>query len=70
MKIAKFGNSAAVRIPRHIMAASSLKYGSEIGLRLLDNGCILLTPQSKIAVADNQQSLIIKENTTPSTAEW
>ena len=70
MRIAKFGNSAAVRIPKNIMSASSLKYGSEIGLRLLDNGCILLTPHRQIMVDEDQQSLVAKESTPPPVAEW
>jgi len=70
MRIAKFGNSAAVRIPKNIMSASSLKFGSEIGLRLLDNGCILLTPQTKITVDEDRQSLAAKESAPPPVAEW
>ena len=50
MRICKWGNSLGLRIPAAVAQVAGLKTGSAVSLRLLDNGSLLVTPRSAIAV--------------------
>ncbi len=50
--ICKWGNSLGLRLPAPIAVAAGIKNGTHVGVRLLDNGSILVTPLSgSIAIA-------------------
>jgi len=52
--ICKWGNSFGLRLPKSVMQEAGLKSGSEVGVRLLDDGSILITPRKgKIVVNEN-----------------
>ena len=40
--ISKWGNSAAVRIPRHILTQANLEEGTDVEISLTENGEIML----------------------------
>lgn len=44
--ICKWGNSLGLRLPAPVAAAAGIKNGTRVGVRLLDNGSILVTPLS------------------------
>lgn len=51
--ISKWGNSLGVRLPKPVAEAAGLTAGLQVGVRLLDNGCILVTPRKgKVAVTE------------------
>lgn len=51
--ICKWGNSLGLRLPAPVAAAAGIKNGTRVGVRLLDNGSILVTPLTgSIAVTD------------------
>ncbi|MBC3831580.1 hypothetical protein H8K33_08660 [Undibacterium amnicola] len=53
--ICKWGNSLGLRLSKSVSEEAGLKSGTFVGVRLLDNGCILITPLNKtIKVADEQ----------------
>jgi antitoxin MazE len=41
--VKKWGNSAAIRIPSHVLEAASLNLEEEVGIRE-ENGCIVIEP--------------------------
>lgn len=43
-KICKWGNSLGLRLPAPVALAAGLKNGARVGVRLLDNGSLLVTP--------------------------
>jgi antitoxin component of MazEF toxin-antitoxin module len=49
MRICKCGNSLGLRIPAAVAQVAGLKTGSAVGLRLQDNGSLLVTPQNVVA---------------------
>ena len=52
-KICKWGNSLGLRLPAPIATAAGLKTGNHVGVRLLDNGALLVTPRAgAVAVAN------------------
>lgn len=50
MKIAAWGNSLALRLPRSVVEASKLRIGMHVSVRNLDNGAILITPSDRFVV--------------------
>ena len=44
--ICKWGNSLGLRLPAPVAVAAGIKDGTRVGIRLLDNGSILVTPFS------------------------
>jgi len=44
MKLAAWGNSLAVRIPKCVVETSNLRVGMRVSVRTLDNGTILIIP--------------------------
>jgi antitoxin component of MazEF toxin-antitoxin module len=67
MKIAAWGNSLAVRIPRSVVEASKLRTGMRVSVRNLDNGAILITPADQpIAVTHLQPP----PELTPPESAW
>lgn len=65
--ICKWGNSFGLRLPKSVMQEAGLKSGSEVGVRLLDDGSILVTPRKgKIAVSERHA--LVKEN--PPEKKW
>lgn len=44
--ICKWGNSLGLRLSAPIAVAAGIKNGTHVGVRLLDNGSILVTPLS------------------------
>ena len=57
-KICKWGNSLGLRLPAPIAAAAGLKSGTRVGVRLLDNGSLLVTPLSGPVAANDEQRVI------------
>jgi len=51
MKIAAWGNSLAVRIPKCVAESLKLRSGMRLNVRTLDNGAILLTPSEHVSAA-------------------
>jgi antitoxin component of MazEF toxin-antitoxin module len=43
-KVFRCGHALAVRLPKSIVQVGGIKEGSEVSVRLLDNGCLLITP--------------------------
>ncbi|MBX9847824.1 MAG: AbrB/MazE/SpoVT family DNA-binding domain-containing protein [Rhodocyclaceae bacterium] len=66
-KICKWGNSLGLRLPAPVALAAGFKSGTRVGVRLLDNGSLLVTPLSDIVAVSKGQSLA---KTSPSAAEW
>lgn len=65
--VCKWGHSLGVRLPKAIAEAGGIKDGTEVSVRLLDNGCLLVSPRhGKIAVA---QDLGLKRE-PPRTEDW
>lgn len=56
MKICKWGNSLGLRIAAAVAQVAGLKSGSAVSLRLLDNGSLLVTPQSAVSNETKQVS--------------
>ncbi len=55
--ISKWGNSLGLRLSKSVAEEAGLKSGTYVGVRLLDNGCILITPLKKTIKVDEGQSL-------------
>ncbi|GGX13155.1 hypothetical protein GCM10011282_19110 [Undibacterium macrobrachii] len=55
--ICKWGNSLGLRLSKSVSEEAGLKSGTYVGVRLLDNGCILITPLNKTVKVDDEQSL-------------
>ncbi len=55
VELAKWGNSAAIRIPKQILSKLSLAIGDELAIDANEDGCICITPfkseHRKIAAA-------------------
>jgi len=56
MKICRWGNSLGLRIPAAVAQVAGLKSGSAVSLRLLDNGSLVVKPESALAVQTEQVS--------------
>ena len=44
MKLARWGNSTGIRLPKAVLESAQLSAGDECLCRTLDNGAILVTP--------------------------
>ncbi|HMN43971.1 MAG TPA: AbrB/MazE/SpoVT family DNA-binding domain-containing protein [Povalibacter sp.] len=44
MKVAKWGNSLAVRLPAPVVDALGLKEGDDIEIRVADKDCLIVNP--------------------------
>lgn len=66
-KICKWGNSLGLRLPAPVALAAGLKGGARVGVRLLDNGSLLVTPQYGAAVVTEEQTLV---KTMPPADKW
>lgn len=65
--ICKWGNSLGLRLPAPVAAAAGIKNGTRVGIRLLDNGSILVTPLSgSISITDAGPLA----KTLPNTEKW
>lgn len=65
--VCKWGHSLGVRLPKAIAEAGGIKDGTEVSVRLLDNGCLLVTPlHGKIVVAQDYAP----KRETPRTEDW
>lgn len=52
--VCKWGHSLGVRLPKAVAEAAGVKEGTEVSVRLLDNGCLLVIPhQNKIVVSQD-----------------
>ena len=54
-KICKWGNSLGLRLPAPIALAAGIKSGTQVGVRLLDNGSLLITPISGAVTVTSTQ---------------
>jgi hypothetical protein len=54
-------------LTKFLAEEAGLKAGSNVGVRLLDNGCILITPLSKVIKVDDEHSL---EVTSQPIGKW
>ena len=65
--ICKWGNSLGLRLPAPVAVAAGIKDGTRVGIRLLDNGSILVTPlPGSIAIT----GIGCPAKTTPTTDKW
>ena len=42
IRLARWGNSAALRVPKHVLDCAALKIGDRVQLRLLENNDLLV----------------------------
>ena len=66
-KICKWGNSLGLRLPKETAANAGLLAGTRVRVRLLDNGCILITPLGTSLMATAMASAIPP---TKAPAKW
>lgn len=65
--ICKWGNSLGLRLPAPVAVAARIKSGTHVGVRLLDNGSILVTPLTgSIAIT----GIGFPGKNTPTTDKW
>lgn len=65
--VCKWGNSLGLRLPAPVAAAAGIKIGTRVGVRLLDNGSILVTPLSgSIAITGAG----VPAKTLPTADKW
>ncbi|MFZ6656549.1 hypothetical protein [Undibacterium sp. TJN19] len=55
--ICKWGNSLGLRLSKSVVQEAGLKAGASVGVRLLDNGCLLITPHGKAIKVNDELSL-------------
>lgn len=56
--ICKWGNSLGLRLPAPVALAAGFKSGTHVGVRLLDNGSLLITPRSGAVAVSEAQTLV------------
>jgi antitoxin component of MazEF toxin-antitoxin module len=56
-KLCKWGNSLGLRLPAPVALAAGLKNGSQVGVRLLDNGSLLITPRAGAVAATEAETM-------------
>ena len=67
MRVATWGNSLAIRVPKSVAEAGNLKAGTRVICRNVDNGGILIVPvDGAIAVSVTQ----ILATTAIAAEEW
>lgn len=66
-KICKWGNSLGLRLPAPVALAAGFKNGTQVGVRLLDNGSLLVTPLAGAVAVSSAQSLV---RPAPSLTKW
>lgn len=59
--ICKWGNSLGLRLSKSLAEEAGLKTGISVSVRLLDNGCLLITPLGKTIEVKDEHSI----ETTP-----
>jgi antitoxin component of MazEF toxin-antitoxin module len=70
MKIAAWGNSLAIRIPKYVAEAAGWKAGAKVTVRNLDGGGVLIKPvDGAVAVAEDL-SLVKVEASPPAPEQW
>jgi antitoxin component of MazEF toxin-antitoxin module len=57
--ISKWGNSLGLRLSKSVAEEAGIEVGTTVGVRLLDNGSLLITPILKTVKVDGEQSLEI-----------
>lgn len=66
-KVCKWGHSLGVRLPKAVAEAGGIRVGTQVSVRLLDSGCLLVTPlHSKIVVANDHAPKM----QTPRVEDW
>lgn len=55
--ICKWGNSLGLRLPKSVAQEAGIVVGTTVGIRLLDNGCLLITPHGKSIEVNDEFSL-------------
>lgn len=67
MKLAAWGTSLAVRIPKSVVETSNLRVGMRVSIRTLDNGTILIIPcEPGVTVITTKAS----DGVTPPKSVW
>ena len=69
MRLARWGNSTGVRIPAALLAASGLRRGDLVAVRLLDSGEIRVRPldSKRLIPVDTADAVTVDDGTTD---EW
>lgn len=70
MKIASWGNSLAIRIPKYVAEAAGWKAGARVTVRNLDNGGVLVKPLDDIIAVTEEQSLVKAKERPPADEKW
>jgi len=65
--ICKWGNSLGLRLPKSVAQEAGMAVGTTVGVRLLDNGCLLITPHGKSIEVNDELSL---ETTAKPITVW
>lgn len=65
--ICKWGNSLGLRLPKSVAQEAGIAVGTAVGVRLLDNGCLLITPHGKAIEVNDELSL---ETTAKPITVW
>jgi len=59
--VSKWGNSAAIRLPKHIADQVNIKEGTEVSISILE-GTIVITPQQKRYTLEELLAGVTREN--------
>lgn len=62
-KLCRWGNSAGLRVPRHVMDVAGLQIGDEVHVRVLDSGDVLITPVQSCNTPARQVEVVVREMT-------
>jgi antitoxin component of MazEF toxin-antitoxin module len=66
--ISRWGNSLAVRVPKHVAEAANWKVHTRVSIRNLDGGGVLIQPlEGALAVAEDLS--LVKES-PPAPEQW
>jgi antitoxin MazE len=61
MRVTRWGNSLAVRIPKHLAEQTNLAEGSEVELGVVD-GAVIVRPRSRSYTLDELLAQVTNEN--------
>jgi antitoxin MazE len=70
MKIASWGNSLALRIPKYVAEAAGWKAGARVTVRNLDDGGVLVQPLDGAITVSEEQSLVKVAVSPPAEGKW
>lgn len=62
-KLSRWGNSAGLRLPRHVLECAGLQISDEVCVRVLDSGDVLVTPVKANNAPVRQVKVVVREMT-------